>query len=111
MTPLSAEARRRLEALFPETSRAAAATLLEERCGAALPLSRGVSSDSFDRIRFAVLKLSRGDLARLRLQVDAASRDWRDVLVAAGFADDIYAHRSWFPEGKSGNAAGTAERR
>ncbi len=47
-----------------------------------------------ERIRFSVLKLfsQKGDsidwfeLVRL---------DWRDLLMAAGFGDDIHAHEKW----------------
>jgi hypothetical protein len=28
-----------------------------------------------------------------------ANTDWRDVLVAAGFANEVLAHRRWFEEG------------
>jgi hypothetical protein len=52
-----------------------------------------------ERIRIAVLKLSHGDLNALQRAIDLAQHDWRDVLVAAGFADDINAHESWWPDG------------
>jgi hypothetical protein len=35
------------------------------------------------RIQLAILTLARGDLAKLRHQVDEALKDWRDVLCAA----------------------------
>jgi hypothetical protein len=36
----------------------------------------------------AALKLSRGDLTGLRDAVELVNIDWRDLLLAAGFADD-----------------------
>jgi len=51
-----------------------------------------------DRIRFAALKLSKGDLERLQEAVRLAKIDWRDLLVAAGFANDINIHQSWLPD-------------
>lgn len=56
-------------------------------------------SDEFqlERVRFAVLKLSGGDLEKLRKAVKLAQTDWRDVLMAAGFGHDVNAHKSWSP--------------
>ena len=42
------------------------------------------TAQSLERIRYAVLKLSHGDLAELRKAVETPQIDWRDVLVAAG---------------------------
>jgi len=50
-----------------------------------------------ERIRFAVLKLSQGNLARLNQQISDAKRDWRDVLIAAGFAHNLTEHKEWKP--------------
>lgn len=97
MIPLSAETRLRLEALFPDADRAEAAKILEERCADGLPLTNPNDPEFMDRIRFAVLKLSAGDLKNLRTAVDVANVDWRDSLCAAGFAQSVTAHRRWFP--------------
>ena len=99
MTPLTPAVAQKIEALFAPESREAAGRMLAERCGADLPLSThmGPNPSGFDRIRFAVLKLSRGDLERLRREIDGAHFDWRDTLVAAGFGEDIHAHLRWNP--------------
>ena len=99
MTPLTPAVQEKIEILFLERDHAAAARLLEERCGENLPLSSsmGPHPSGFDRIRFAVLKLSGGDLPKLRREVEGACVDWRDTLVAAGFGDDVTAHLSWNP--------------
>ena len=97
MVPLSVEARLRIEALFSNEERDAVAKLLVEECGDRLPLTDRAASGFWDRIRFAVLKLSEGDLERLKQEIDGAKRDWRDTLVAAGFGDSVTAHESWFP--------------
>jgi|SRR5215471_6256395 len=98
MVPLSPLTRRHLALLFPTVSQLEAATLLEEHCGDSLPaLGTQTTPESLERIRFAALKLSKGDLAQLHRAVDLAARDWRDLLVAAGFADDPRAHLSWQP--------------
>jgi hypothetical protein len=43
-----------------------------------------------ERVQAAVVKLTGGDLGRLDRQLREARIDWRDVLVAAGFA-----HEDW----------------
>ncbi len=53
---------------------------------------------SLDRIRLAVLKVSGGALDSLARAVALAQVDFRDALVAAGFADDVQAHLAWWPE-------------
>lgn len=95
--PLSPETLRRLDALFVGNDRDAAAELLVTRCAANLPLWPDADERGLERIRFAALKLSWGDLGELRRAVQLAEVDWRDVLVAAGFAHDPRTHESWFP--------------
>jgi hypothetical protein len=51
-----------------------------------------------ERFQFAALKLGKGKLDKPDRAVTLAKRDWRDLLVAAGFAEDISAHMSWLPE-------------
>src|SRR5947207_90841 len=97
MIPLSIETRRRLDALFPPEKREVAAKLLTEHCGESLPLTDRANVDFWDRIRFAVLKSSNGDLRRLEREVEGANGDWRDTLMAAGFGESVTAHKDWFP--------------
>lgn len=101
MVPLSDATRNRLEALFRGAERAAAVRLLEEELADDLPFCEGSSPESLERVRFAVLKLSRGEPAALREWVEHAKLDWRDVLVAAGFGNDTRAHLRWHPHGGS----------
>lgn len=106
MIPLSGQTLRRLHALFAAGECEAAEQLLIERCGDALPLTGSADENFWERIRFAVLKLSAGDLQKLKHETDRANCDWRDTLVAAGFGQSTTVHQSWFPrtdqrEGKS----------
>lgn len=89
----------RLSALFVGPDRDEAERLLVQHCGNRLPFCEDSDAASLERIRFAALKLSDGDLPALRSAVDLANTDWRDLLVAAEFADDPNAHQSWFPGG------------
>ncbi|MDH3282227.1 MAG: hypothetical protein OEQ18_14015, partial [Gammaproteobacteria bacterium] len=50
-----------------------------------------------ERLRFAVLKLSEGEIDRLVQAIELAQVDWRDLLMAAGFGQDIEAHNQWNP--------------
>jgi hypothetical protein len=99
LTPLTPAVAQKIDALFPPETREAARRMITERCGADLPLSSHMARDpsGFDRIRFAVLKLSGGDLERLRQEIEGAHFDWRDTLMAAGFGEDmdIHAHLRW----------------
>ena len=46
-----------------------------------------------ERVQAAVVKLARGDLGRLDVQLREVRIDWRDVLVAAGFAHEDWPER------------------
>jgi hypothetical protein len=84
-TPLSPKTRQHLETLFAPAERAAAERALLEWV-----------EGSSERLRFAVLRLSGGDLAALAHAVSAGEKDWRDVLVWADFGDGR-AHETWVP--------------
>jgi hypothetical protein len=103
MTPLTETVRQKINAIFPAASRETVQKLLEEKCGADLPLTGcfGPDPSAFDRIRFAVLKLSKGDVKSLEREVAAAHVDWRDTLMAAGFGEDLRAHLYWNPKSES----------
>lgn len=98
--PLSEQTLRRVEILFPvEDDRRAAAEMLVNECGSNLPFCEDATPQSAERLRFAALKLSGGNLARLREAVELAKIDWRDLLMGAGFGSDVNAHKRWMPAG------------
>lgn len=99
MQPLSHETQRRLEALFELDDQVQATHILVEECGDNLPFHDGGTPHSLERVRYAALRLSGGNISKLRSAVALAKTDWRDLLVAAGFANDSTAHISWFPDG------------
>lgn len=94
---LSPETQRRVDLLFPATQRALASTLLVEHCGHNLPFNEHCDEYAMERIRFAVLKLSAGDLTQLQAAIEDAKVDTRDVLVAAGFGSSVQIHQDWLP--------------
>jgi len=97
-TPLTDATVDRVAQMFALADRELVSALLLEDCGENLPLLNSADSAAIERIRFAVLKLSGGDLNTLQRAVHLAKTDWRDVLVAAGFASDVEAHFRWWPD-------------
>lgn len=95
--PLTPETQRRVEALFKGENRSIVMQQLIERCGSSLPLTTRMDESGFERLRFAVLKLSGGNMKEFARAVEPANWDWRDLLMAAGFGEDVSAHERWFP--------------
>jgi len=95
MVPLSRDTRERIALLFEDE--AAVYDALENECADNLPFQGDATPESLERIRFAVLKLSGGTLAGLADAIRLAKTDWRDLLVAADFAEDLRAHLAWKP--------------
>jgi hypothetical protein len=96
--PLSAQTLRRLELLFRPDDRAVAEAMLVNECGNNLPFLEKLDMVELERYRYAALKLSGGDMESLRRAVKLAQQDWRDLLMAAGFGQDITAHERWWPD-------------
>jgi len=69
--------------LFPVQEREDVENLLDRSCGRTLPFHRDSSAQKLEHIRLCVLRLSRGDVAKLRQWIEFANVDWRDVIYAA----------------------------
>src|SRR4051812_6362762 len=93
---LDSKVERRLTLLFSPADQERARLILLNECGTNIP---GWNSAGLDRMQFAVLKLSDGNLDRLQGAVDLAKLDFRDLLMAAGFGDPN-SYRSWHPRKK-----------
>jgi hypothetical protein len=90
-TPLSPRILTRIARDFPEDERPGVAQLIGSiDLG---PYAIGRIEPGRDRIHAAILKLADGDETRLRSACDLARRDWRDVLVAAEFANGDWPDR------------------
>jgi hypothetical protein len=83
--------------LFPNGPRKEVEDLLEIECGDNIPFCENNDKYTMERIRFAVLKLSEGRIEKLVQAIELAQTDWRDVLMAAGFGEDVEAHNKWNP--------------
>jgi hypothetical protein len=97
MASLSEATWEKIRAIFPSTEHDEVAELLQSQCGNNLPFLGKETTEGLERFRFAALKLSGGSMDKLRAAVKLANRDWRDLLVAAGFADSVDAHKDWKP--------------
>ena len=95
MEPLTERTRRLVEHLFGAADSLVAQHLLLEECGTNLPFCETQDAAGLERIRFAVLMLSGGNIDRLRETVEHAKQDWRDVLVSAGFGYSLTEHDRW----------------
>lgn len=92
LPPLSALVQRKLEQMFAPGDREGAAHLLLRITG----MGPGpVTSERADRCRLAALKLSGGMPGRLRGALREFETDPRDLLMAAGFGQDLAAHVRW----------------
>ena len=100
MIELSHKVDELVDRLFSSSDCKEVRQLLETEC--AENISFCENSDKFDmeRIRISVLKLSDGKMDKLIEAIVLAQTDWRDLFMAAGFGEDIYAHEKWFLENK-----------
>jgi hypothetical protein len=76
MAALSPKTVRRLARLFQGDERAEAERLLVEKCGNKLAPFEAISATDLERFHFAALKLSGGQLDKLRAAVELAQVDW-----------------------------------
>jgi hypothetical protein len=95
MNEISPLVRRHILRLFEPAQQREVARLLRDDCAAALSDSKTASPKSVERIQCAALKASGGKLDKLYDAIALAQTDWRDLLVAAGFANDPRAHLDW----------------
>lgn len=93
-----------VERLFEPSDQAEAIRRLVEKCGNNLPFCADSDEYKLERIRFATLRLSMGYPADLEEAISLANRDWRDVLVWAGFGENLTAHQAWAEQLLKGTA-------
>ena len=99
MTPkLSPRTKQLAEIIFSAKCQPEAIQWLEEECGNNLPFCENDDEYQMERIRFAVLKLSGGNIQKLLEAIDLARMDWRDLFMSADFGYDVNAHEKWAEE-------------
>ena len=79
--------------LFTPEEHETVTEMLTEECNAERLYTS--SEDAIERIQLAVLRLSNGEIDKFLAAIELAQIDWRDVLVAAGFGNDLKAHLKW----------------
>jgi hypothetical protein len=95
MIELSERTIDKVNSLFPSDQRKEVEDLLRIECGENIPFCENNDKYAMERIRFAVLKLSEGHIDKLVQAIELAQIDWRDLLMAAGFGEDVEAHNKW----------------
>jgi hypothetical protein len=86
--------------MYPLAQREEVTRLLVEQCGHNIPGCGHYEDEvAFERLRFAALKVSHGDMEALKKAIDLAKLDYRDLLCAAGFAWSPTKHERWLPKG------------
>jgi len=98
MTALSQTTQQIVEKFFPPAQRPQVSQVLIEQCGNNLPMLENANEHDLERVRFAVIKISRGASDRFEVAVCLANTDWRDLLLEADFAFDLQAHETWAAE-------------
>ena len=93
--PLSPRTKQLVEIFFSAKDISEASLWLEEECGNNLPSCNQQDEHGMERIRFAAIKLSKGNLLKLLQTIDEARMDWRDLLMAADFGFDVNSHENW----------------
>ncbi len=94
MIPLGVKTTAVLQRIFAPEDQSQAISMLEGGCGDNLP-DYGSGMYQLERVRFAALKLSLGNLHKLSEAIKLAQMDWRDLLVGADFAESVQEHEDW----------------
>jgi hypothetical protein len=81
----------------PTSHQQAVGNLLSDQCSVSLP-GVGIPPewiDVIDRVQLATIRGSSWNIEKLKSNVSLANSDWRDVLMAAGFGENLTAHTLW----------------
>ena len=84
-----------IQKMFPAKQHEEVGQFLVSECGTNLPWFDKSDEISLERVRFAVLKVSKGNLDILLWEIQGAQKDWRNTLMGAGFAHDVTEHILW----------------
>ena len=81
--------------VFSSQDQAEVAQILANECADNLPFMEHQNEYGLEPVRFAVLKLSWGNIAEFKWWANMAKVDWHDLLTAAGFGSSSTAHEEW----------------
>ena len=95
MSALSKRTKELIHCLYKSDEALTVCDMLEVKCGTEALSCDGWTPENMERIRFAVLKLAYENTLDLRAALSLAQSDWRDLLMFAGFGQDVKAHEKW----------------
>jgi hypothetical protein len=96
MTALSRRTEQLIEHFIAPDARVGVRRRLAIECSAEALGCAGRAPNDMERIHFAVLKLGVKSGAALDRAILLARTDWRDLLMQAGFGEDLEAHNNWW---------------
>ena len=96
--PLSRRTTQVVENYFSANHVADAVERLEQDCGHMIPFYEDADEFQMERVHFAIIKLSEGQINKMINAINEARIDWRDLFMAAGFGHDVKAHEEWAKE-------------
>lgn len=94
--PLTPDTLWLVDHFFKPADRLEARRVLEQQIARQLPFCEKADDAALERLRFAAIKVSDGNLKRLHHTVREAQKDWRDLLMGADFGFRVTDHRNWF---------------
>ncbi len=86
-----------IDALFSVKEAEIIESTLLEKCSTNIPGCEDWSQENMERVWLSVLKLSSGNIEKFESAIILANTDYRDLFMAAGFGDDLEAHKQWQP--------------
>lgn len=95
MSKLSPDTVCLIDALYPD-NRHYVYELLEDNLSPEQIGCNEWSPEQMERIYFSVIKLGQKSIAKLEQAKNLAITDWRDLVMLAGFGEDVDAHRTWW---------------
>lgn len=84
--------------LFPKADGIVISDMLYRAVSKNVPLCDDSNAEEMERIRFAILKLTKDSPLNLAVGIYLAQTDWRDLLMSAGFGEDADLHMAWYRE-------------
>jgi hypothetical protein len=93
---LSERTQKLIAKLFSRSDGVVISDLLYRAVSSNIPCFENANSEDMERIRFAILKLTKQAPLNLAVGIHLAQTDWRDLLMSAGFGHDASEHISWY---------------
>ena len=97
MSNISQNTIKLVDILFSKEKNSEVIECLEEYCQF---LRSYEMKENLDRLCFAILKLSiirgKGHINKFHKAIELGKTDYRDLLVSAGFGNDVNIHKKWF---------------